>query len=188
MENDLDIHLPSIANRDMRAFARWMAGAEERVRLSLYSFARTVDVESVVQDTMLRVWQVAPRFEPDGKPNGLLRLAIRIAGNLAISEVRRMRARPVEQEEIAQFAEANAANTTVDPLLRKTIRECAESLPAKPRQVFMAGMGARGGRRDRELAQGLGMKKNTFLKNFGRARQFLIECLEEHGVKVEVPR
>ena len=28
------------------------------------------------------------------------------------------------------------------------------------------------------------MKKNTFLKNIGRAKQFLLDCLEEHGIVV----
>ena len=34
-----------------------------------------------------RVWQVAPRFKPDGRPDALLRLAIRIGRNLAVSEL-----------------------------------------------------------------------------------------------------
>ena len=184
MVEDLDVHLPGIVARDKQAFARWMAGAEERVRLSLHSFARAIDVESVVQDTMLKVWQVAPRFESDGKPNGLLRLAIRIARNLAISEARRMRTRPAEQDELAQFAEQNALYIGVDPMLRKALHDCAERLPPKPRQVFVARVTARGGSRDDELAAALSMKKNTFLKNFGRARQFLIDCLREHGIGV----
>lgn len=184
MADDLDVHLPAIAAGDKSAFARWMAATEERVRLSLYSFARSIDVESVVQDTMLRVWQAAASFKPDGRPNGLLRLAIRIASNLAISEVRRMRARPAEPEDLARFAEERASTTAVDPLLRKTIHECAEHLPPKPRQAFMARVGARGNRHDNELAATLGMKKNTFLKNFGRARQLLVECLEANGVEL----
>ncbi|MBT8494883.1 MAG: sigma-70 family RNA polymerase sigma factor, partial [Deltaproteobacteria bacterium] len=134
--------------------------------------------------TMLRVWQVAPRFEPDGKPNGLLRLAIRIAKNLAISEARRMRTRPAEQEELSRFAERNASEIGVDPMLRRAIHDCAEQLPPKPRQAFLARIGARGGRHDDELAESLSMKKNTFLKNFGRARQLLLECLEGHGIAV----
>ena len=48
-------------------------------------------------------------------------------------------------------------------------------------------MGARfddgGARHDRELAARLGMTLNTFLKNIGRARKLLIECLERRGVR-----
>ena len=35
---------------------------------------------------------------------------------------------------------------------------------------------------DVELAELLGMTKNTFLKNFGRARALMAECLERVGV------
>ncbi|MBA3397052.1 MAG: sigma-70 family RNA polymerase sigma factor, partial [Deltaproteobacteria bacterium] len=96
MSSDLDLHLGAIVAGDTRAFARWLAGAEPPVRESLRSFARVVDVEAVLQEALLRVWQVAPRFVADGRPNGLLRLGVRIARNLAVSEVRRTRAVPVE--------------------------------------------------------------------------------------------
>ena len=33
--------------------------------------------EAVVQETLLRLWQVAPRHTPDGRPDSLLRLGIR---------------------------------------------------------------------------------------------------------------
>ena len=75
---DLDVHLGAITIGDTRAFARWLAGAEGTVRDSLRSFATAVDVEAVLQEALLRVWQVAPRFEADGFANSLLRLSIRI--------------------------------------------------------------------------------------------------------------
>src|SRR4051812_17702277 len=88
---DLDVHLARIVLRDPQAFAAWLAGAEPCVRSRLRSFAGVVDVEAVVQDSLLRVCQVAPRLVPDGRPNALLRLAMRIARNLAIDEARRAR-------------------------------------------------------------------------------------------------
>ena len=91
---DLDAHLPSIASGDAPAFGRWLAGAEEPVRRSLRSFAAVVDAEAVLLETLLRVWQVAPRVERDGQPNALLRVALRIARNAAIDEVRRARVAP----------------------------------------------------------------------------------------------
>ena len=93
---DLDVHLALIVAGDATAFARWLAGAEYTVRVSLASFAAVVDVEAVLQESLLRVWQVAPRFVADGEPNGLLRLAIRIGRNLCVSELRRTKTRPVE--------------------------------------------------------------------------------------------
>ena len=82
---DLDEHLDEICEGNKLAFAAWLGGAEDTVRATLRSFARVIYVEAVLQESLLRVWQVAPRFDPDGRPNGLLRLAIRIARNLAIS-------------------------------------------------------------------------------------------------------
>src|SRR6266540_1570421 len=83
----LDDLLPAIGAGDATAFARWLAGAEGRLRDSLRSFAARVDTEAVLQEALIRVWQVAPRVTPDGKPDALVRLGVRIARNLAVSEV-----------------------------------------------------------------------------------------------------
>jgi DNA-directed RNA polymerase specialized sigma24 family protein len=181
---DLDEHLPAILARDATAFGRWMAGAEQPMRESLRSFAAAVDVESVLQEALLRVWQVAPRFEPDGRPNGLLRLGVRVARNLAVSEVRRMRAKPVPAEDLERVAET-AAPSPPDPMLRKVIEGCHDKLPDKPRQALASRLASAGGDDDATLAASLGMRLNTFLQNFTRARRLLAECLEKHGVTVE---
>ena len=91
MNGDTDEHLPAIREGDAEAFARWMSSVEPTLRLSLRSFAASVDVESVLQEALLRTWSYAPRVVPDGKPNALFRVALRIARNLAVSEKRRLR-------------------------------------------------------------------------------------------------
>ncbi len=180
---DLDVHLPAILERDTRAFARWMAGAEGRIRESLRSFAALVDVEAILQEALLRVWTVAPRFVPDGRPDGLLRLGIRIARNLAISEVRRTRSRPAPEEDLERaLAESESVGGDPDPMLRRAVARCREDLPPKPRQALEARLE---GRDDVELASALGMRLNTFLQNFTRARRMLAECLRKQGVVVD---
>ena len=184
---DLDAELPAITAGDADAFGRWLAGAERPVRESLRSFAAVVDTEAVLQEALLRVWQVAPRFVPDGRPNGLLRLGVRIARNLAISEVRRLRAAPAELERLeAALAELERPPSPPDPMLRDAIRTCREQLPAKPRQALDARLASAGGAGDPDLAASLGMRLNTFLQNFTRARQLLAECLSRRGVILEV--
>jgi RNA polymerase sigma-70 factor (ECF subfamily) len=178
---DLDVHLAAIVAGDTHAFGRWLAGAEGTVRDSLRSFATAVDVEAVLQEALLRVWQVAPRFEPDGRPNGLLRLGIRIARNLAVSEVRRTRATPVDAGDLEAALDAVEPDTP-DPMLRKAIVECRDKLPAKPRLALDSRLASAGGHDDVELAESLGMKLNTFLQNFTRARQLLIDCLKRRGI------
>lgn len=180
----LDAFLPAIVARDTRAFGQWMAGAEGRMRESLRSFATVVDVEAVLQESLLRVWHVAPRFVPDGRPDGLVRLGIRIARNLAISEVRRTRARPAPDDELERaLAEDEPAEVTApDPMLRKVIAECHDKLPDKPKQALEARVRSEGRAEDLDLALELGMRLNTFLQNFGRARRLLAECLRKHGI------
>ena len=186
---DLDAHLPAILSGDTRAFGRWMAGAEAAIRDSLRSFASVLDVESVLQEALLRVWQVAPRFVADGRPNGLLRLGIRIARNLAVSELRRTKSRPVPEEDLeralAMAEQVDLTESGPDPMLREVLAKCHAALPEKPRQVISIRLAFEGGRTDDEIASQLGMRLNTFLQNFTRARRMLAECLKRHGVAFE---
>jgi DNA-directed RNA polymerase specialized sigma24 family protein len=179
---DLDQHLPPIQGGDADAFGRWVAAAERTVRLSLRSFATQVDTEAILQETLLRVWQVAPRFVPDGRANGLLRLAIRIARNLAVSESRR---RPAA-EGAPEIEDDATPPVVMDPLLRRAIEECREQLPDKPAQVLAARLAGGGMESDEELASRLAMRLNTFLQNFSRARRLLAECLKRHGVDLDM--
>ena len=187
MVMDADAELSAIIAGDADAFGRWLAAAERPVRESLRSFAAVLDVEAVLQEALLRVWQVAPRFQYDGRPNGLLRLGVRIARNLAISEVRRLRAVPAEAGDIeAALAEAERPPAPPDPLLREAIRACRERLPERPRQALDARIAGGGGAGDLDVAESLGMRLNTFLQNVTRARQFLADCLRRRGVVLDV--
>jgi DNA-directed RNA polymerase specialized sigma24 family protein len=175
--------LPAIAAGDPGAFARWMARAERPLRESLRSFAARVDVEAVVQETLLRAWQLAPRVQADGKPNPLLRVSLRIARNLAIDAVRRARTVAIGDDAIDQ-SQAFATLHEVDPMLREVLALCREKLPAQPARALDARMDAAGGDPDALLAERLGMKLNTFLQNFTRARRMLAECLRARGVEL----
>lgn len=176
---DLDVHLEAISAGDTQAFARWVAAAEPSVRVSLARFATQVDVEIVVQEALLRAWQAAPRVERDGRGNGLLRFTLRAARNLAIDELRHRRRevlRPPDDDELP------AAPVEPDPLLRRAVEECQRELPANPARALLARLEARGLDSDEQIAERLGMKLNTLLQNFGRARRFLLECLERRGI------
>lgn len=174
---DLDVHLDAIVAGDPDAFARWLAGAEAPLRSSLASFAARVDTEVVVQEALLRAWRFAPRVERDGRGNSLLRYALRIGRNLAIDHLRALHdADPVPEDLAAEEA------PVPDPALARWIRICLEALPERPRAAIEARLRAQGGVHDRELAEGLAMQLNTFLKNVGRARALLVDCLAGHGV------
>lgn len=186
---DADEHLSGIMSGDAEAFARWMGVAEPEVRLSLRRFAASVDAEAVVQETLLRVWQVAPRFRADGRPNGLLRLAVRIAHNLAVTETRKRRDVAMGDDGLEACLNHLARGETVhhgDPHLRRAIVGCREKLPAQPAKALNARLSSEGGLHDADLAEAVGMKLNTFLQNFSRARKLLADCLRKAGVDLEV--
>jgi len=72
-----------------------------------------------------------------------------------------------------------------DPLLRSAIVECRDKLPPKPREALDARLASAGARADEELAEALGMRLNTFLQNFTRARQLLADCLRKRGIRID---
>lgn len=183
---DLDRDLAGIVAGDPDAFGRWVAGAEPPLRASLRPLATRVDCEAVLQEALLRVWQVAPRCRRDDKPNALLRLALRIARNLAIDELRRARTSGDEETLAAALARAAAVEPRApDPLLRRTIDDCRRQLPAKPAAALEARIESAGGDVDAVLAERLRMKLNTFLQNVTRAKKLLADCLRAHGVELE---
>ncbi len=185
---DLDRHLPEIASGDAAAFGRWLSGAEPRLRGGLRPFATSVDTEAVLQEALLRTWNVAPRVQPDGRPDALLRLAARIARNLALSELRRARVEPTEVQRLERLADQELEQRTEpDPLLRRLIHRCREALPAQPRRAIALRVDACGGVSDTELAERAGMSLNTFLQNVRRARLLLVECLARGGFAWEAP-
>jgi RNA polymerase sigma factor (sigma-70 family) len=180
---ELDTYVDAIVAGDPDAFGHWVAGAEPSLRASLRPFATHLDIEAVLQESLLRLWQVAPRFHPDGGQNGFFRFAVRIAHNLAISESRRARVTPSDLESIERaLADASDELGDVpDPLLRQLIEECREKLPSKPAAALSARLEASGGDADAILAERLGMRTNTFLQNFTRARKLLADCLKKRG-------
>jgi RNA polymerase sigma-70 factor (ECF subfamily) len=185
---DLDLHLSAIVAGDADAFARWVAGAEPALRRALRPLAAQVDAEAIVQESLIRVWQTAPRFVPDGRPNALLRLGVRIALNLALSERRRMRSCAAPEDMIERlFEDAGevAPAPQPDPLLRRRIEECKDQLPERPALALRERLGSAGGEPDERIAARLGMRPNTFLQNFTRARRLLAACLEQSGLPIE---
>jgi len=176
---DLDVHLEAIAAGDAAAFARWLAAAEPALRPGLRRFAAVCDTEAVLQEALLRVWQVAPRFVRDGRDNGLLRLAARIARNRALSEARRAGVVVAQGDDVPEVPITPALP---DPALAAHIAGCREALPPAPARVFSARLEAGGGEPDAALAERLGMRLNTFLQNAGRARKLLASCLERAGI------
>ena len=177
---DHDVYLDAIKRGDAPAFGQWAARVEFRLRASLRRFALQVDVEAVLQEALLRVWQVAPKVTPDGRPDALLRFAIRVCRNTAISELRRLGTRADIE---TALEEEQSAAIEPDPLLREIIARCRQELPPKPAQALALRLVEVAN--DRVLAAQANMRPNTFLQNVARARRLLVACLERHGIQLE---
>jgi DNA-directed RNA polymerase specialized sigma24 family protein len=170
---------------DTQAFAVWMSMVETPLRQSLARFARVVDSEVVVQETFLRMWLVArdPARRLEGE-DALLRFALRVARNVVHEELRRMRPyQSIDDKELNELPEMSFAPELPDPALGKAISECIDRLPEQPKTALRARI-QEGYMPDRDLAQRVRMKLNTFLQNIVRARKLMSECLERRGVRL----
>ncbi len=171
---------------DRDAFAQWMARMEIPLRRALSRFARHVDVEVAVQETFLRMWVLANDSTRSLQgENASARFAFVVARNVAFEEMRRTKAgQSVNLDELENFPEGRIEPHLPDPALQKVIFHCIESLPRQPRNALQARTGE-GQLPDRQLAEKLRMRLNTFLQNVVRARRLVRECLEKHGVRLE---
>ncbi len=175
----IDAVFEQVRARSPAGFAEWLRLVELPLRASLRGFARVVDAEAVMQETLLRMWVVAERVELVGE-SASLRYALRVARNLALREAARLeRFTPLVDDAEPVLSRPDPRP---DPALRRAIRECLERLPRQPLQALQARLRSHGLDPDRDLAARLGMRLNTFLQNVSRARKALRKCLEGRGV------
>ncbi len=166
------------------AFARWLSMVEAPLRRSLHCYARDLDTEVILQETLTRMWMIGARGKDLEGENASLLLAFGVMRNVRREEERRLRlAGQRDGGRPEDHADAATSNPTPpDPALRRAIARCFEKLPGRPRKVMEARL--QGATPDRDLAEELGMKLNTFLQNIVRARKALARCLEDSGVRL----
>ena len=186
----IDDQFAAARGGDLASFTAWMGRVERPIRASLRLFARAVDVEAVVQETLMRMWLLATDREHARElsgENASLRFAIGMARNLARNAARRIRREqflpPDDLPEVAV-----RPDPAPDPGLRRAIDECLNRLARRPREALLARLGAYQALADRALAESLGMSLNAFLQNIVRARRQLAECLRGKGVPLEEMR
>jgi RNA polymerase sigma-70 factor (ECF subfamily) len=182
---EIDGLFTSAREGDVDSFEAWMGSVELPIRLSLRRFARAVDVESIVQETFLRMWVLAIDKERalEGD-NASLRFALGVARNLARSEARRFGKEVLLPPEDMPEVEV-PPDPAPDHGLRAAILGCIEKLARRPMTALRARLGGGGLSPDRDLAAELGMTLNTFLQNITRARRQVAVCLERQGVELE---
>lgn len=147
-----------------------------RARAAVYGLALSYlkhahDAEDVTQDTFVRVWENAPRYQPQGTP---LAWVLAVARNLALMKLReRGRTQDLEPEAWDRLAGDNPLVTAED---RQVLRAALEGLSDQERQVVI--LHAVTGWKHREIAQLLELPLATVLSKYRRALQKLKNTLE----------
>jgi RNA polymerase sigma factor (sigma-70 family) len=187
MAGDYDLEVAewqAIVRRDEDAFKRWLERAHIPLRLSLKSFAAVVDVEVVVQETAIRVWDHASTIKPDGRPAFALRWAVITARNNALNAVKRAHRDERFRDQLDR-SDAQIEPAALDPFLRSRIHRCRERLPAALRRVIDVLLSDGGQRSPRECATANHMSYDAFRQNLSRGRRALEDCLREHGIRIK---
>ena len=180
---DIDRLWSEVCAGDQQAFGDWMGRVERPILRSLGPFARAVDTESVVQETLMRMWHLSQddsrRLEGE---NASLRFAIGTAHNLARNMARKQRREHLVPPGILPDGINDApTDPPRDPLLGRIIEKCIEALSARAKSVLLARL-QHGHVDDQTSAGRLRMTLNTFFQNVTRARRHLDECLQKNGV------
>jgi DNA-directed RNA polymerase specialized sigma24 family protein len=176
--------LGAIAGRDQEAFGRWLARHDIPMRLALRRLAHLVDVEAIVQETAIVVWQRAPTLVPDGRRGFLWRWAVTVALNRARNEARRnaRRGSVGAMPDLDQVTDPHTAGPQPDPLFIARISHCRAQLPEKLARALAARIEDSGQRSDRQLAAALGVTFDAFRQSLARGRKALRQCLSTFGI------
>jgi len=182
--SEIDELWARVAGGDRDAFGNWMGRVERPIRRSLSRFARNVEPEVVVQETLLRMWLLAQNRDRElTGADASLRFAMGMARNIALSELRK-RGREVPLTENDDF-EQTPPDPPSDPALARAIRDCLSRLAGQPLKAIRARIEFGHQMADKALAPLLGMTTNTLLQNIVRARRQIAGCLEGKGVPRE---
>ena len=144
-----------------------LAGLYHRTRTAVYALALSYlrhadDAQDVTQDTFVRVWESAPRYQPQGKP---MAWVLTITRNLALMRLReRKKLIPLTEEEWDAIPAAGPAVSHED---RQLLQTALGRLDSQERQVVL--LHAAAGLKHRETAALLGLPLSTVLSKYQRA-------------------
>ncbi len=153
---------------------------------SVYSYSLSVcqnpqDAEEIMQDTFLRIWKEAGRYEPDGKPMAWI---FTIARNLCYMRLRRQSVRPMDSLEGLQDGEAVWEPGEASPEIelaaeRQALLEALSRLEPGERQAIL--LHVLGGMKHREIAEQMDIPLSTVLSRYRRGLEKMRRGLETEG-------
>ena len=151
----------------------------ERTHAAIYGFAlslvhRPGDAEDILQETFLRIYASAKRYQAEGKPMAWM---MTIAKNLSRMRLRdAKRTSDLPEEEWERYLSSKPGVTVEDRLL---LRAALKQLSDAERQIVM--LHAVAGLRHRETAALLELPLATVLSKYARAVKKLKYAMEADG-------
>jgi len=176
---DLGALLGRVAAGDRGAFERLYAATSAKLFGIVLRISRDrATAEDVLQETFVRIWRNAPRYDAaSGRP---VTWMAAIARNAAIDAVRRRRILDArispDGDEDALAAVPDPAALAVDPGDREALRTCLGRLEAEHRDCVM--LAYLDGLSREELAERFGRPVGTIKTWLHRALARLKDCLE----------
>ncbi len=147
------------------------------VRSVLFRICGPCDLDDLVQDTFVRIWQGLDRFR---RQASLRTWIYRIAVNTALDSHRKNKRRKLEI--VWSPEEADGENRTGDQVNRDLVRKGLASLSVPHRTVLV--LHTLEGLSVEEIAEVLGAWKGTVKSRLFYARKAMLKFLDENGVKL----
>lgn len=180
MEND-DALMARVAARESDAL-RILADRHASVpwRIAYRMLADPAEAEDVAQDSLLRLWQYADRWQSGGP--GVAAWLTRVATNACLDRIRRRR-RFTSDEAVPERADdAMLADEVMeDDEMRVAVAACIEALPDRQRASVVLTYYEE--QPNKLAAEILAMQIKAFESLLFRARATLRDCIEGKGVK-----
>lgn len=164
------------ADGDIEAFAVLVRRHTPRLRAATRLITRsTLEVDDIVQESLVTAWQRLPELEDPGKVKPWL---MRIVTRKAISRVRSTRpSQEIDELQASASAAAGPDRVVENRAQIAALRETLESLPQLQRECWV--LREIGGYPYDEIAQQLDTNVSTVRGALARARKFIIVRMEE---------
>lgn len=166
-------------------FPQWISMVEMPVRLSLRSYARAVDAESVLQETMMRMWVLAQgeARESMGGENASLRRAIEVARNIARTEASQTGCQALLPRDGTDHVEA-APVFQPDPELYEATKDCLRKLDDGLQPHLLHWRLEVSWVPDAFLAKEFHVETDRFVRSIMTAKLHVARCLEQQGIEL----
>ena len=175
--------ISAIRLNDSHAFALLMQRHLQRVlAVSQRIMGNEADADEVTQETFMRFWNYAPKWET-GDPAGVRTWLNRVATNLCIDRLRRQRNVPLDEAGEIEDETPNAAETIQKQDRREVFRNLLLKLP--PRQRAAIVLAYYEDMTITQVAQAMELTQGAADSLLVRGRKNLRDLLAKRGIKLE---